>query len=324
MSTVLSVRESAAFIVKHAKEVRVSEEGVRRTAEWIGHAMKKSHYSRKEWGKHQLNPSTPSEEAIAWIFVVDALNFSFWTERAEDDPSRYGVRWEGRLWTALASGIPITDPAWYSKASDDELKDIFRSDTTDQIPLLQERVNVLRECGRVLVEHFQGTFVKCIEQAESSASSLLSLIVGHFPCFRDVQQYQGREVAFYKRAQILIADIWACFDDQGLGHFEDIDTLTMFADYRVPQALVGTGALTYEESLVQDLHQHVPLSPGSERECEIRGGSIHAVECIRQALAEQGIHVHAVLLDFFLWDYAKREAESLKTIPIHHTRSIWY
>lgn len=131
-------------------------------------------------------------------------------------------------------------------------------------------------------------------------------------------------MAFYKRAQILIADIWACFDDQGLGHFEDIDTLTMFADYRVPQALVGTGALTYEESLVQDLHQHVPLSPGSERECEIRGGSIHAVECIRQALAEQGIHVHAVLLDFFLWDYAKREAESLKTIPIHHTRSIWY
>jgi hypothetical protein len=39
-------------------------------------------------------------------------------------------------------------------------------------------------------------------------------------------------VSFYKRAQILIADIWGCFEGKGLGFFEDIDHLTMFADYR--------------------------------------------------------------------------------------------
>lgn len=39
-------------------------------------------------------------------------------------------------------------------------------------------------------------------------------------------------VAIYKRAQILIGDIWACFRGQGLGQFNDIDTITMFADYR--------------------------------------------------------------------------------------------
>lgn len=39
-------------------------------------------------------------------------------------------------------------------------------------------------------------------------------------------------VALYKRAQILIGDIWACFHGEGLGHFTDIDTITMFADYR--------------------------------------------------------------------------------------------
>ena len=41
-----------------------------------------------------------------------------------------------------------------------------------------------------------------------------------------------RPVSLYKRAQILIADLWLCFDGQGLGQFDDIDTLTMFADYR--------------------------------------------------------------------------------------------
>jgi len=39
-------------------------------------------------------------------------------------------------------------------------------------------------------------------------------------------------VAMYKRAQILIGDIWACFRGQDLGQFNDIDTITMFADYR--------------------------------------------------------------------------------------------
>ena len=36
----------------------------------------------------------------------------------------------------------------------------------------------------------------------------------------------------YKRAQILIADLWACFEGQGPGMFNDIDSITMFADYR--------------------------------------------------------------------------------------------
>lgn len=39
-------------------------------------------------------------------------------------------------------------------------------------------------------------------------------------------------VTFYKRAQILVGDIWACFEGQEFGRFDDIDSITMFADYR--------------------------------------------------------------------------------------------
>lgn len=39
-------------------------------------------------------------------------------------------------------------------------------------------------------------------------------------------------VTFYKRAQILIADLWLAFKGKSYGHFEDIDSLTAFADYR--------------------------------------------------------------------------------------------
>ena len=38
---------------------------------------------------------------------------------------------------------------------------------------------------------------------------------------------------FYKRAQILVADLWACFEGTSHGQFDDIDTITMFAGKRV-------------------------------------------------------------------------------------------
>lgn len=48
---------------------------------------------------------------------------------------------------------------------------------------------------------------------------------------------------------------WACFGGQGYGHFEDLDYITMFADYRVPQVLVHFGAMTYDDYLMQLLKE---------------------------------------------------------------------
>ena len=55
----------------------------------------------------------------------------------------------------------------------------------------------------------------------------------------------------YKRVQILVADIWACFEGKGIGEFTDIDSITMFADYRVPQILVHLGAMRYSDKLMK-------------------------------------------------------------------------
>lgn len=46
---------------------------------------------------------------------------------------------------------------------------------------------------------------------------------------------------------------WAFFGGQGDGWFEDIDYITMFADYRVPQVLLHFSAMVYDEHLMQML-----------------------------------------------------------------------
>jgi len=59
--------------------------------------------------------------------------------------------------------------------------------------------------------------------------------------------FEGRKVRFYKRAQILVADLWACFEGEGYGDFHDIDKITMFAGvYNLkPRKIVASPALSY-------------------------------------------------------------------------------
>jgi hypothetical protein len=99
----------------------------------------------------------------------------------------------------------------------------------------------------------------------------------------------------------------------------------MFADYRVPQALLALDLLTYSDELMQYLQKDGRLEPGEEREVEIRGCSIWSVELLRKEIARlvpSEKAPTAIVLDFFLWDYAKES--DLSAFPIHKTRSVFY
>ena len=70
---------------------------------------------------------------------------------------------------------------------------------------------------------------RLIEKSDQSAGKLVNLLVKHFPGFRDEANFDGRQVRFLKRAQILVADLWCAFNGTGYGEFHDIGHLTMFA-----------------------------------------------------------------------------------------------
>ena len=71
--------------------------------------------------------------------------------------------------------------------------------------------------------------VRLIQDADHSAGKLVNLLAKHFPCFQDHGRFEGRKVRFLKRAQILVADLWAAFNSASHGTFDDIGHITMFA-----------------------------------------------------------------------------------------------
>ncbi|KAK9378423.1 uncharacterized protein V2V93DRAFT_376159 [Kockiozyma suomiensis] len=347
--TGIGVRESAKYIYENAKDVTINVEQCRKAATDIYINMMKNSYSTETWATHILNPKTKDQSTVDWIFVVDLLNFSFWSDvddkdTGRADSQRYTVKWMDIEWTgywslcaainrALAEDIPITSPAFWNnheRCTDDLIAHVFRSETTEKVPMLTERIACLREAGSILTKEFGGSFVDCIEKADKSAIALVKLVVEKFPCFRDESEYEGKTVKIYKRAQILVSEIWACFNQHSYGDFNDIDEITMFADYRVPQILHSLGCLEYSEELTQHIQHLIPIEHGDAREIELRGCSIWSVELIKKEILKQnpGTKVNAILIDFFLWDAAKAAQKAMgteqKAIQCHRTRSIFY
>ncbi|KAK6436164.1 hypothetical protein LTR95_007643 [Oleoguttula sp. CCFEE 5521] len=161
--------------------------------------------------------------------------------------------------------------------------------------------------------------VRLIEQADHSAGKLVNMLAEYFPCFRDETRFEGRRVRLHKRAQIFVADLWAAFDGKGYGRFDDIEQLTMFADYRVPQMLYNLGVLQYSPPLSARIRCHEQIPPGHSWEIELRGCSIWAVELMRRQIVkehpEAAGKVHAVLLDFLLYDLAKEVEAKVEPDP---------
>jgi hypothetical protein len=203
-------------------------------------------------------------------------------------------------------------------------------------------------------------------EGQGTALQLVQMVVDTFPSFRDEVVYEGRTsktfspfspislifathlraVHFWKRAQILVAELWAAFypaNPETPHPFlsKGVNDLTMFADYRVPQILHQLSMLTYPPELVEKLTSLTLLPPGSREEVSIRAASILAVEALRDAIlakrkdgTEDGApEVNSVLLDFYLWDLAtalntggevSTELNLAPPLPAHRTRSIWY
>ncbi|KAK7503415.1 hypothetical protein BaRGS_00005336 [Batillaria attramentaria] len=340
MAGVMSPRDSARLIAETAKDVTVDAVGVGKVAELIMDLVKKQSFSVKMWKEHELNPKTMDKAAVDWVFLADTLNFSFWSA---DDQKKYVVKYGGKehtgYWSlcaainrALDEGVKITDPMFYANISKDKFLEVFRSDSDTEIPMVDERIEVLHEAGKVLLESYNGSFVNCIKQCDKSAQKLLQLIVTKFPAYRDTATYNGKEVSFYKRAQILIADIWGACEGKGLGEFTDIDTITMFADYRIPQALVYFGALKYSNTLMEKLKKDTMMKTGDREEVEIRGCSIWATELVRDEARKRldadpetkGAEINAILIDHYLWDYRRDHADKMAHIPFHKIRCIYY
>src|SRR5207247_2554843 len=140
--------------------------------------------------------------------------------------------------------------------------------------------------------------------------------------FADSSIYRGKPVHFFKRAQILVADLYGSFGGHLWGEFRNLDSLTAFADYKLPQILRAWGILKYEPALARLIDRRVELPRDSEQEVEIRAATLWAVELLRAGIAERGEMLWSLHLDWLLWQASQSSFRGMR--PYHRVRTIYY
>ena len=334
----LGVLTSTRYVVEVGERVWINREQIEQLSrQWIHTFSAPSIEDIAMW-ENSYHFFDGTERTVNWMLLLDALNFCFW---AEKDSPRWQIEYEGETreeagreilngyWAEAASltravheGIPLWDAQYLSTIDEETMAHIFRPvPDAPPIPLFDLRVAHAREVGQVLLDRYDGQFTNAIEQVEGDVGQLVLLLTEHFPSFRDVTLYRGHEVRFFKRAQICVADIHGAFRGQRWGAFTNMDVLTCFADYKVPQILRHYGILEYEPTLARKVDAQEQLPMGSEEEVEIRASTIWACELLRQEMLRQGHGMNATEIDQRLW-FLAQDAQTMR--PYHRTRTPFY
>jgi len=265
------------------------------------------------------------EEKLHFIFLFNSLSFCYWGEpkwTIERDDKQFDGSWA--MIKALADGIkdgqPLLDFTYCANINREDFAKILQGNV--EIPLFEERWNILHELGQGMMEKFNGRAVNLVLAAQGDALKLLDLILENFSSFRDTSVYNNEEVYFYKRAQLLVADIFQLFDSKGFGALKNIDQFTACADYKLPQILRKSGILVYEKFLADKIDNKVELDHDSKEEVEIRANTIWAVELLRQEIFKFQPDIKAFEINDHLWLATQEKFPDDK--PYHRARTMAY
>lgn len=95
------VLEDAEYIYDNSTDVALDMRGTKAAASSIWALMQEKQYSTRDWSKHELHPKVKDERTVDFIFVMDLLNFCFWSDGAL--PEQYAVEYRGKTWTGYWS-----------------------------------------------------------------------------------------------------------------------------------------------------------------------------------------------------------------------------
>jgi Potential Queuosine, Q, salvage protein family len=96
------VLESAEYVTNSSIDVSISPFATKSAAHSIRSLMREKNYSTAAWSAHDLHPKPEGGEAtLNFIFTMDLLNFSFWSQKSEEE--RFAVEFRGRRWSGYWS-----------------------------------------------------------------------------------------------------------------------------------------------------------------------------------------------------------------------------
>ena len=216
------------------------------------------------------------ETAAAFAICMNAINFgSGWWPTIRKRPGHSGY---ATMAAGVADRFTGEGPWNVEELQTMDAKTIAAIVSQDpRHPLMEQFAAALRDVGVHIEREHDGRF-----RGPAEASVDLPDLAGTFAtwdAFADTSRYDGREVPFFKRAQLAAADLHRA----RVADLPGLDRLTAFADNLVPHVLRVDGALQLDPDLTARVEAGGLLDHGSPEEVELRACAIHAIELLAAA-----------------------------------------
>ena len=314
-----AVRWSYETVAAMAKHVKICEDKIADYAASFPEMSPENVFD----AEHHYESEDP-EKLAAYVLILDSINFG----------SGYEPMLVEQGWTLIDESLYFTLSTrlkqYFDYVGIMTATQLSQMTTEDCCELLGLNVKMkdhkefagqcalsMRELGHVIMEEYEGSFLKFVERANGSVEKLVRQMVSMHH-FSDIHDYQGLMVPFYKRAQITAADLQLAFARRGITLFEDMEQLTMFPDNAVPHVLRVDGILEYSDDLAARIDRGDIIESGSEEEIELRACAGQVVELLAKHLDMRSMDV-----DHILWHRSVEGERYLKSQP-HRTLSRFY
>jgi len=305
------VLASSRFIFQNSDDVKIDMGKVAEFCNSFQHS-----YIRHWWGEAPFDPSRLSEkDRLNFLFFFNSISFCYWGE------PKWSVKYNGKdydgawgmiaaLGKAVENDLAVLDAGYLADLSKEDLEVILKGNVP--IPLFEERWKILREISKTLNAKFNGEFRNVVKEAKKDSLGLLNALVTEFSSFDDWSQYKNKKVVFYKRAQLLISDVYQEFNGEGIGDLKNIEALTACADYKLPKVLRSLGVINYSKKLAEKIDQKMLIQKDSAEENEIRGNTIWAVELMKEKLKRKIPHITSFQINDRLWLLSQKKSPAEK------------
>ena len=323
------VLRSVANVVDRSQHVHTSKDAVDRVAGWMAY----EEFAFPRGGAvGEFDVGSDPDDIIDVTMLVATLNFAF---TDFDTGRKFEADYKGQTWSdslgmfaclhqALSNGVPLLDGEYLASVTRSDLDDIFRGNI--EMPMLDERSEILNEAGAVLVDRYEGRFHRfvrtCAPAMYAEGDGLMERLIAEFPRFDDTSTYHGADVHIHKLAQLGLWTLHMALHDSGEWSLRDLSMTTAFADYIVPVALEVMGIFEYAPELSTRIAEGHMIERDSDEEIEIRAHTLYATALLTDAinaLRPADLSVVIPQVDFRLW--SKYHATFR---PHHLTRTVMY
>ena len=315
------ISESVKYVVNHSEHVTINQRALEAFADNISQA--ELHIPEL----FEKNDALSLEQSIAFGFVYNAVNFSYWGEPKWTitigvESYDGGLGMLQALQRGVESGYDLLSAEYLRTIPKLDLEKILEGNI--EIPLFAERLELLRKLGQFVTDNYGGSFIAIVEKADWDAVKLVEILADEIPeIFDDEVDYKDAKVKFYKRAQLVPSHLHELHRlGVSMRGVSNMDYLTALADYKVPQVLRKHGIIEYSSDLQDRIDNLVEIKPGSYEEVEIRAMTIWAVERLVHYVKKRTPTLNAININHILWHMGQEKSPNDK--PYHRTRTIWY